>query len=187
MDEPQPTLYTERLLLRPFIVADAPDVQRLAGARAIADTTLLIPHPYPDGAAEAWIGTHARGHAEGKLAVFAITSRAEGTLLGAMGLVIASAHASAELGYWIGEPYWGRGYATEAGHAVLDFGFTTLGLHRIHAHHMLRNPQSGRVMVKLGMRFEGILRHAIRKWDTFEDVAQYAILATHRVPREENP
>lgn len=187
MSEPQPSLYTERLVLRPFTTDDAPDVQRLAGARAIADTTLLIPHPYPDGAAEAWIATHQAGYAGGKSAVFAITSRAGGALLGAMGLHVAPAHASAELGYWIGEPYWGRGYATEAGRAVLEFGFTTLGLHRIHAHHMLRNPQSGRVMEKLGMRFEGILRHAIRKWDTFEDVAQYAILATDRMPGETNP
>ena len=57
----------------------------------------------------------------------------------------------AELGYWIGVPWWNRGYATEAGRALLDFGFGTLGLHRIMAHHMMRNPASGRVMQKLGM------------------------------------
>jgi len=178
MDSGQPTLTTERLLLRPFDAADAPTVQKLAGDRAIADTTLAIPHPYPDGVAEQWIATHASDYAAGIQAAFAITLRPEGALVGAIGLLVSRVHLRAELGYWIAVSFWRRGFATEAGRAVLAFGFDVLRLHRIQAHYFTRNPASGRVLQKLGMQLEGIHRHAVRKWDTPEDLAEYAILAT---------
>lgn len=178
MPTPQPTLTTARLVLRPFILDDAPDVQRLAGERAIAETTLTVPHPYPDGAAEQWIALHAPKFAEGKEVVFAITSRAEGALIGAVGLALDPDHALAELGYWIAVPQWGHGYATEAARAVVAYGFGALHLHRIQARHFVRNEASGRVMQKLGMRPEGVQRHALRKWGAFEDIALYAILET---------
>lgn len=177
----QPTLTTERLLLRPFDLGDAQTVQQLAGDRAIADTTLMIPHPYPDGVAEEWIATHAPRYADGTLATFAITLRGNGSLVGAIGLMVAPADARAELGYWVAVPHWGRGIATEAGRAVVHFGFETLRLHRIQARHLTRNPASGRVLAKLGMRLEGVHRHAFRKWDVFEDAAMYAILSTDGV------
>ena len=174
----QPTLQTERLVLRPFDLADAPRVQQLAGVFAIADTTLAIPHPYPDGVAERWIASHGPGFAAGTLAAYAITSRADGALVGAIDLFMKPTHARGELGYWIGVPFWGRGYATEAGRAIQALGFGALQLHRIQAHHLIRNPASGRVLEKLGMRQEGIHRHAVCKWGRFEDVALSAILAT---------
>ena len=174
---PQPELETARLRLRAFVATDAPAVQRLAGDRRVADTTLTIPHPYPDGAAEAWIATHAPAWAAGTQLTYAVTARADGALLGAVGLALEPEHASAELGYWIAVPEWGKGYATEAAAALCGHAFTTLGIHRIQARHLLRNPASGRVMQKLGMRPEGVMRGALRKWDRFEDVALYAVLA----------
>ena len=173
----QPELRTERLVLRPFHMTDAADVQRLAGAFEIADMTKTVPHPYPDGAAEAWIASHAPAWDAGVLATFAIVEPPSGNLVGAVGLAIRPEHALAELGYWIGVPFWNRGYATEASHALLDFGFSVLRLHRIQARHLMRNPASGRVMQKLGMTLEGVLRGAQRKWDRFEDLAMYAVLA----------
>lgn len=172
----RPTLETDRLILRPFTVDDAQRVQELAGARAIADTTANIPHPYPDGAAEAWIGTHAAEFEAGRSVVFAVVLRATGVLIGAIGLVIDSHDARAEMGYWIGKPFWNHGYATDAGHAVLVYAFNQLGLHRVHASYMSRNPASGRVMEKLGMRHEGRLRQHVRKWDAFEDLEVRGIL-----------
>jgi [ribosomal protein S5]-alanine N-acetyltransferase len=172
----QPALETPRLVLRPFVAADAAAVQALAGARAVAETTLHIPHPYPDGAAESWIATHAPAWAAGTLATYAVVDAADGTLRGAVGLTIAPAHARAELGYWIGVPWWGRGLATEAARALVDFGFARLALHRVQARHLTRNPASGRVMQKLGMRFEGVQREAMRKAGRFEDTAMYAVL-----------
>jgi len=173
----QPILRTQRLVLRPFVVDDALGVQVLAGAREIADTTLHIPHPYPAGAAEQWIATHPVTWDAGMGATYAVTDTGTGVLMGAVGLTITPAHAHAELGYWLGVPYWNRGYCTEAANAVVDFGFTQLGLHRIQAHYLTRNAASGRVMQKLGMRSEGVSRHAVRKHDRFEDLELYAILA----------
>jgi [ribosomal protein S5]-alanine N-acetyltransferase len=172
----QPTLETPRLLLRPFRMADAEEVQRLAGDRAVADTTLNIPHPYEDGLAEKWIGNHRDWFDLGEQAVFAITLRPAGTLMGCVGLRINRDDQRAELGYWIGRPYWGQGYCTEAAQAVLAFGFKRLALNRIYAHHFVRNPASGRVMQKLGMSREGRLRQHVRKWGTFEDLELYGIL-----------
>lgn len=171
----QPSLETARLILRPFQYTDGADVERLAGDRAIADTTKHIPHPYPEGAAAVWIATHADLWAAGTGAPFAIVERATEALIGGIGLVIHNASRSAEMGYWIGVPYWNKGYASEAARALLAFGFG-LGLHRIHAHHLARNPASGRVMQKIGMTFEGTLREASLKWEKFEDLAVWSIL-----------
>lgn len=172
----QPILRTLRLTLRPFTEQDAPVVEKLAGAREVADTTLRIPHPYPEGVAAAWIAGHALEWSGGTGVVYAITDGSLGTIYGAIGLTIDAEHALGELGYWLAAEYWNRGYCTEAGDAVLALAFGALGLHRVQARHFTRNPASGRVMQKLGMRREGIHRHATRKWGQFEDVAMYALL-----------
>jgi RimJ/RimL family protein N-acetyltransferase/catechol 2,3-dioxygenase-like lactoylglutathione lyase family enzyme len=176
----QPTLHTDRLVLRPFRLTDAPAVKELAGAAEVADTTMNIPHPYPEGAAETWIARHPGVWDNGTQATFAVVERESAALSGAIGLVISEAQWRAELGYWIAVGCWGRGYATEAGRAILDFAFTVPKVHRVQARHFVRNPASGRVMQKLGMRFEGVLRDSVRKGDRFEDVAMYAILSTDR-------
>jgi [ribosomal protein S5]-alanine N-acetyltransferase len=172
----QPSLETARLVLRPFSLADAPTVQRLAGVYEIANTTLSIPHPYPDGAAEQWIATHPDDFSTGSAVTCAIALRETTELCGAIDLGISQRHQRAELAYWLGRPYWNRGYATEAAAALLTYGFTVLQLHRIYARHFARNPASGRVMQKLGMTFEGIQREHVRKGERFEDVATYGIL-----------
>lgn len=176
MPEAQPTLRTERLTLRPFELGDAADVERLAGMKEIADTTLTIPHPYPPGAAAEWIEKHRSAWEKSTEITFAITETSSGDLVGVISLVISSEHRRAELGYWIAVGNWGRGYATEASEAVLDFGFDVLGLHRIDSRHFLRNPASGRVMQKLGMQYEGTQRDWAIRWDRFETLALYAIL-----------
>ncbi len=165
-------LATDRLLLRPLHPDDAPAVQRLASAYEIAENTLLIPHPYPEGAAAAWIARPRDPDHH----VFAITLRDGGDLVGAIGLEAKPDHGRAEIGYWVGVPYWNRGYVTEAARAVLGFGFESLGLHRIFAMHFTRNPASGRVMQKLGMKHEGTLREHEKKWDVFVDCEVYGIL-----------
>jgi len=173
----QPTLQTQRLILRPFTLADAPQVQRLAGDRAVAATTATIPHPYGDGVAEAWIGRHSENFQKGGNIDFAIELREEHTLVGAIGLMaISPEHSRAEMGYWIGKPWWGGGYATEAAGATLTYAFDTLGLNRVFAVHFHGNPASGRVMRKIGMRHEGCLRQHFRKWGELQDEEIYGIL-----------
>ncbi len=172
-----PTLVTDRLLLRPFTLADAPEVQRLAGNREVASTTLRIPHPYKDGMAEEWIATHAAKFARSEGISLAITLRATGMLVGAIGLEIFQEHSKAELGYWIGRDFWGQGLATEAARVLVNYGFQVVGLNRIQAQHLTRNPASGKVMAKVGMRHEGTLRDHRMKWGVFEDVEIYAVIA----------
>jgi ribosomal-protein-alanine N-acetyltransferase len=172
----QPTLTTARLTLRPFIPDDAFDIERLAGLREIADTTLTIPHPYPHGAAAKWILTHAPAWEAGTAATFAIVENEGGRLVGVTTLMIKGEHRRAELGYWIALDRWNQGYATEANQRLIDFGFEALGVHRIEARHFLRNPASGRVMVKLGMQPEGVERDAAVKGDRYESLAVYSIL-----------
>jgi ribosomal-protein-alanine N-acetyltransferase len=169
-------LVTQNLLLRPFEAADAEDVRCLAGDRAIADTTLGIPYPYEAGMAESWISSHPSGFESGRIAVFAIVRRLSGELAGAVGLRVVRHYRRAELGFWIGRPFWNKGYCTEAGRVALDYGFTTLRLNRIHASCFSRNPASARVLQKLGMVYEGRARQHAKKWNRFEDIEFYGIL-----------
>ena len=172
----RPTIETERLILRPFTPDDAPELQRLLNDRDIAATTLNIPHPYEDGMAEEWIGRHQERFDKGEGVSFAITHREEGSFIGGIGLDINKEHENAELGYWIGKPYWNSGYCTEAARAVVRYGFEVLRLNRIHAAHMTRNAASGRVMQKTGMKHEGSQKQQIKKWGKFEDIERYGIL-----------
>ncbi|MBE2222892.1 MAG: GNAT family N-acetyltransferase [Anaerolineae bacterium] len=171
-----PNLQTERLILRPFSPKDAPDVQRLAGDVAVSDTTLNIPHPYEDGMAEEWISTHQAVFDEGDGVTFAITLRETGELVGAISLRTATRFHRAEMGYWIGEPYWGKGYCTEAAKAVIAYGFDELNLNRVLAYHLARNPASGRVMEKAGMSYEGHLRQHTFRHGVYEDLKLYGIV-----------
>ena len=109
MSKNPPIIKTTRLLLRFFEMSDAKRVQELAGNREIAKTTLLIPHPYEDGMAEEWISTHASSFENGEGVIFAIVEKEKDSVVGAIGLSGNSAHQRAELGYWIGVPYWGMG------------------------------------------------------------------------------
>jgi [ribosomal protein S5]-alanine N-acetyltransferase len=172
-----PTLRTARLLLGTFTPEDATELQRLAGAREIADTTVSIPHPYDLDHALAWIGQQRREAVRGRATNFAIRLLPDGRLIGSAGLRdIDPEHLQAELGFWIGREWWGRGYAREAARAVIQFGFDSLGLNRICAYHMARNPAAGKVLKALGMRQEGLLRQRVRKWGVYEDVVLYAIV-----------
>ena len=137
-----PTIETERLILRPFCLNDAPDVQRLAGDRAVADTTISIPHPYRDGMAEEWIRGHREEFKSGQAVTFAIAIKQEGYLVGAIGLREITKDHQATLGYWIGKPFWNHGLCTQAGRAILEYAFMDLGLVRINASHLTRNPAS---------------------------------------------
>ncbi len=179
----QPELETARLRLRPFTAGDAPDIQRLAGDRRVADTTLSIPHPYPDGAAEAFIAAQAEAFEAGTGVTFAVTDRVTGALVGAIGLIIATPFRHAEMGYWVAPDCWGRGYATEAAGAILRYAFEDLALHRVYARYFPRNPQSGRIMQKLGMVPEGRQRQHVLRWGVFEDLEMYGILRAEWLAR----
>jgi RimJ/RimL family protein N-acetyltransferase len=171
------TLRSTRLVLGAFVLGDAEELQRLAGAREIADTTLMIPHPYELDHALAWIGNQRKESARGRAVNFAVRLARDDRLIGCVGLRdIDHEHGQAELGFWMGLEYWGQGYTSEAAAAVIRYGFAQLGLNRICAHHMARNPAAGKVLQKLGMKREGLMRQRVRKWGVYEDVIIYAVL-----------
>ena len=177
MTAPQ-ELRTLRLLLRCFEPGDIPAIVPLAGVREIAATTMNIPHPYSEEDGRSFLAHADADFRAGRSVTFAVTTLQGRDLCGAVGLAIAPAHERAELGYWIGVPYWGQGFATEAASSVLSFGFETLRLNRIHASHFAGNTASQRVLEKVGMRHEGPSRQHVRKWNRFFDVENYGLLAS---------
>jgi [ribosomal protein S5]-alanine N-acetyltransferase len=169
---PNSVLETPRLILRPYSENDIAELVPLIGAREVAATTLRIPHPYTEQDARDLILATGQPNFERR----GVRLRGDGRLIGGVGLSIDEDERRAELGYWIGVPYWGHGYATEAARAMLRYGFEELRLNRVFASHFGNNPASQRVLVKLGMRHEGCQRQHILKWGEFLDLELYAIL-----------
>jgi [ribosomal protein S5]-alanine N-acetyltransferase len=167
-----PRLETSRLQLRAYREADIPELVPLIGAREVAATTGRIPYPYTENDARTFLASIGSDD-EVRLS---IRLRTDDHLIGGIGLRLNVQHHHAELGYWLGVPYWGNGYATEAARAMLRYGFQKLGLHRIFASHFKNNPASGRVLKKLGMLYEGCQREHVCKWDQFIDSELYGIL-----------
>jgi RimJ/RimL family protein N-acetyltransferase len=165
-------LETQRLILRDFSESDIPELAPLVGAREVAETTLRIPHPYEEKHAREFLASTPK---ENELRL-AIRLRSDGCLIGGIGLHPQMEHQRAELGYWIGVPFWGNGYATEAAREVVRYGFENLKLHRIFAGHFEGNPASRAVLLKLGMKYEGCAQQSVIKWGKFIDVHIYALL-----------
>jgi 8-oxo-dGTP diphosphatase len=138
---------TARLNLSPPVEADADEIERRVSDPDVALPTANIPHPYPKGGAREWMA-RSRGASD-----WVIRRRDDGALIGAIGLR-PPVSGTAELGYWIGKPFWGRGYATEAAKAVIAHGFARLGLRAIWAGARAGNAASIRVQEKAGLTFE---------------------------------
>lgn len=161
--------------LRPLVPEDAPTLAVLCDNRRIWDNLRdFIPSPYSLEDAEAFI---ALCQADCPQLNFAI--EAEGQLVGVVGLVpgVDIHRCSAELGYWIGEPYWGRGYASEAARLMTAYGFEQLGLVRIFAGVFDYNKASQRVLEKAGYRLCCVLERAVIKNGRILDEWHYAQLA----------
>ncbi len=152
-----PVLESKRLALRAPRLEDAKTVAELANDRRIAENTARIPHPYKIADAESFIGGANKSNGE---AAFLVTLR-DGTVIGACGVVTLEAQPS-ELGYWLGVAYWGKGYATEALHAVIDYAFTDLGHESLQAGARVTNPASRRVLEKCGFQWTGVGLYRIR-------------------------
>lgn len=165
-------IQTGRLDLQPATASDIAELVPLIGAREVAETTLRIPHPYEEKHAREFLASPAK---ENELRLI-IRLRSDGRLCGGIGLHPDNDHKRAELGYWIGVPFWGSGYATEAARAVVGYGFQNFDLNRIFAAHFAGNDASGNVLRKIGMRYEGCMRQAVIKRDRFIDLERYAIL-----------
>jgi 8-oxo-dGTP diphosphatase len=148
-------LVTDRLILRPPTPEDAGAVVALAGSWAVARQTASIPHPLSEEDALTWFARSNAARHEGTGVALLVTERDTGVIMGAMGLMWGETWPEAELGYWMGERFQRRGFATEAGRAVLALAFETLGLHAVFASARPDNAASTRVMEKLGLRPDG--------------------------------
>lgn len=169
-------LYTECLILRPFRMGDAEAVTRWVGDPRVAEMTTLIPHPYTFTDATGWIEKLQTYDDDHPNQVFAITLRETLELIGCIGLHGNETAPMAEFGYWLGAPFWGNGYATEALREVLRLGFEDLGLRRIGACHFAHNPASGRVMQKAGLTHEGTQRLGAQRGRQLFDRVNYGLI-----------
>lgn len=173
-----PLLESERLRLRKPGVRDLDRILEYADNPKIDEMTLSFPYPYREKDAISWLHKANKGFEKGTDYIFAICGRESDAFIGGVGLHLNKEYNRAELGFWLAEPYWGRGYMTEALRQVLHFGFHNLELHKIYAVHFTNNPASGRVMAKNGMVREAQLKEHIRKDGRYRDLVQYRLTKT---------
>lgn len=165
---------TNRIVLRRLILADSHRIAELANNKNITRNTLSLPHPYTLDDAKTWIGRHEDNFKENRVYDYGIIDKASNKVVGVVGLSNYENHRG-ELGYWIGESYWNQGYASEASNLILKHAFENLGYNRVYARHIASNPNSGKVMQKIGMTYEGLQVEHERVDGKFEDILLYGI------------
>jgi RimJ/RimL family protein N-acetyltransferase len=150
-----PELYTKRLKLRKISIEDIPSLVRYANNKKIADNILNIPYPYQEPDAVFRIGYVVQGFKIKARYVFAIILQSSEEFIGEISLHLENPKTTAQLGYWVGEPFWGKGIASEATAAVLKFGFEELDLALIFAECHVENKASEKVVLNNGMQRRG--------------------------------
>ena len=153
--ERSPRIETRRLALRAPTMSDAGRIAALANDLGVARMTTRLPHPYLRGDADAFLARMAALD-YAREAVFAIELEQEGPI-GVVGLHPSGSFAP-EIGYWLGRPYWGRGFATEAARAALVWAHKGWGRRHVHARHFSDNPASAEVLCKVGFLYTGEVR-----------------------------
>lgn len=172
-----PQLSTARLLLSQPTVADLEDIIfYLNQTSEFAENTLSISFPYEKKDAEFWLKMADEGFEKKDAFIFGIREKENLKLIGGIGLHCLLEHNKAEVGYWLGKPFWNKGYVSEALKEVLKFGFETLKLNKMYASHFIHNPASGKVLIKNGFQHEGILRQEILKNGRYLDLVRFGYL-----------
>ena len=172
------TMETHRLILRPFRAEDAPAMYRnWAHDRTVTEYLTWQPHESEAATAELLARWEKQTAEDPAFYQWAIELKNLGEPIGSIAAMrVNEAVESAELGWCIGRQWWGQGIMPEAGAAVIAYLFDEVGLNRVAARHDVRNQKSGRVMQKLGMTHEGILRQAGRCNAGLVDESVYSIL-----------
>ena len=163
-------LRTARMLLRPFELTDVDDVWAYASDAEVARYRPL-PDPYTRDDAAEFVDRQMRTDWSSN-PEFAVVSGQQ--VIGGISLHVNSEHETAELGYLLGKRWWGRGLATEAARVVTDWGFRQFGLYKVYARAHVDNRKSWRVMERLGMTREGVLRGHWKMRDEHVDLVYYA-------------
>jgi len=190
-DREQTTIETARLRLRPLTLADAPRLARLANHAEIARKLATMPHPYDEKDALDFI---ARVRiAPSGAACFAVVLKADDNLIGTCGYGPAhdrpgDAPPETDFGYWLGLDYWGKGYATEAGKAVLAHAFERAGVDVLTTDYQIGNQPSASVLAKLGFQVIGPRRrHSLGSGADVETMQVELRRADWQARREERP
>jgi RimJ/RimL family protein N-acetyltransferase len=165
-----PVLETARLILRAPTLDDAKTLAMLVNDRRIAEMTTRIPYPNTLADTEGFLATVNRGDGE---TAFLITAR-DGTLLGICGIARRSGQPP-ELGYWLGVPYWGQGFATEAARAVIDYAFADRGYDALVSGARVSNPASRRVLEKCGFQWTGVGLYRIRALNSSAPIDRFRL------------
>jgi RimJ/RimL family protein N-acetyltransferase len=177
----QKAIRTKRLILRPFAPEDAERLAELAGSRQISDTMISVPHPFTIAMAADAIRRYRSEYLGGTDVHFAVGESVTSEIIGYAAIRhIDREHLEGELSFWIDPNSSGRGFATEAASAAVNYAFDVLGLNRICAYHIVKNDASGRVLERVGMQQEKYLRQRVRKRGVFEDVLVWAVVRSAR-------
>lgn len=170
------TIETNRLRLRLFQQTDAETVTDMCNNYNLYKNTLYLPYPYTLEDATDWIKTHHQQFVANRHFEFAVTNKESGEIYGAIALSNQQVFDHGELAYWIGEKHWGNGYATEASKALVEFAFDEKGYHKVFARYFDFNEASGKVLEKIGMRKEGILRDHVKKDGSYVDLVYMGMI-----------
>lgn len=170
-----PVLTTKRLRLRKLDPKDISSLIKYANNEIVAENILNIKLPYEMEDALFWMNFSLQGFKNNERYVFAITLKEEDEFIGAIGLHLEGEHEKAQLAYWIGNPFWGKGLMSEAVESVIKFGFTELHLHKIYATRFSGNDSSAKILIKNGMVEEGKFIDHYKVNGVFKDLYQYGI------------
>ena len=180
-----PKLDSDRLILNQTKPSDIPEIVVYAGNLKIVENTRTMPHPYYEEDAIAWINMANLGFKAKNNFIFAIRLKKTQALIGGIGLTLDIENNRAELGYWLAEKFWNKGFTTEAVQAILKFGFEQLKLNKIVAVYLTTNQASGKVMIKNGMIKEGEFKDHDVKRDSSIAYNDYVSLMQYRMLKGE--
>ena len=174
-----PTLETDRLILRPVTEADAAAIFLACSNPNVTQYTLFDTHRSIDDTFAFIRGYAMPSYAKGLAdpLVWVLKADPAAGVIGAAGVRWTSEpNGTMECGYWLAEPYWGKGLAPEVVRVVARFAFDTYPIHRLQAHTVSEHLRSGRVLEKAGFACEGVLRKAMVRRGRVEDVRMYAMV-----------
>ncbi|MCM3005661.1 GNAT family N-acetyltransferase [Priestia koreensis] len=172
-----PMIETKRLILRKIEMNDARRMfDYIFSDRRVMDNLIKGPHKEISETIDRL--TEITNHyVSENFCYWGIEMKESGELIGTIDLYnIDDGTENCEVGYNIGFNWWNQGYGLEALHAIVEFAFRFMNIHKISATHNIDNPASGRIMLKVGMKREGIIRHMIRKNNQYKDCGIYGIL-----------
>ncbi len=170
-----PKIETQRLLLTELTSSDITSIVEYASNKNISNYTHNLPFPYSEKDAIYWINLANLGFKNGTKLTFGIRPKPDNEFIGGIGLTIVPEFERAEIGYWVAEPFWGKGYATEATKAIINFGFSDLGLNKLTSSHLAKNPASGKVLTKSGLMKEGVLKEHLVKNSEYHDLVVFGL------------